>query len=113
MIVTADVRDFQRRKTRRRLRPSDIDSWGRENACTQAERRALEARLDLLRIASRMSPTYREALFVVDLLGESLEDATPLLKRPTPASTNSLLGRAREQARRIAREMAEHDRWDA
>ncbi len=113
MVAAADARDVQRSQGRKARHAPELGYLGREGTDGQAELRALEARLDLLRVVERMSPVYREALLVVDLLGESLEDATPLLDRPTAASTNSLLGRAREHARRIAREMREHDRWDA
>jgi DNA-directed RNA polymerase specialized sigma24 family protein len=113
MVAAADARDVQRSQGRKARHAPELGELRRGGAVGQGDLHALEARLDLLRVVERMSPVYREALLLVDLLGESLEDATPMLDRPTTASTNSLLGRAREHARRIAREMCERDRWDA
>jgi DNA-directed RNA polymerase specialized sigma24 family protein len=68
-----------------------------------AEIARTEAVAELRAILGRMSPKYARALLAVDYGGESLRDAAALLGVGTYSAANSQLGRARLQARDVAR----------
>jgi RNA polymerase sigma factor (sigma-70 family) len=75
-----------------------------------AEVARTEAVAELRAILGRMSPKYARALLAVDYGGESLREAAALLGVGSYSAANSQLGRARIQARDVARALrAEND----
>jgi RNA polymerase sigma-70 factor, ECF subfamily len=109
-IAANAARDDLRRRQRLRWLPWDASTHDRllpASACEQPESAAiLRERHDAVqRVLDRMTPRYREALLLREYAGLSCAEIGAATGKST-AAVKSLLFRAREEFRRIARESA-------
>lgn len=100
MIAHRRVARLLRDRGCRRLKHAALDPLLRERAVVQPERR-LEAAAEVRAVLARLTPAHARALALVDVGGVRIADAVSLLGLGSYGAVNSLLGRARAEARRL------------
>lgn len=100
MVAHRRVARLLRDRSTRRQKHAAVDPLFRERGVVHAERR-LEAAAEVRAVFSRLAPAYARALALVDVGGVRIADAVSLLGLGSYGAVNSLLGRARAEARRL------------
>jgi len=100
MIAHRKVARFLRDRSTRREKHAALDPLLRERGVVHAERR-LEAAAEVRAVLARLAPAHARALALVDVGGVRIADAVSLLGLGSYGAVNSLLGRARAEARRL------------
>ncbi|HSN16080.1 MAG TPA: hypothetical protein VLT61_15715 [Anaeromyxobacteraceae bacterium] len=100
MVAHRRVARFLRDRGTRRLKHAELDPLLRERGVVHAERR-LEAAAEVRAVLARLQPAYARALALVDVGGVKIADAVAILGLGSYGAVNSLLGRARAEARRL------------
>jgi DNA-directed RNA polymerase specialized sigma24 family protein len=100
MIAHRRVARFLRDRSTRRLKHAAFDPFLRQQGIVHAEAR-LEAASEVRAVFDRLAPAYARALALVDVGGVKIADAAALLGLGSYSAVNSLLGRARAEARRL------------
>ena len=100
MIAHRRVARQLRDRSTRRLKHAALDPLLRQRGVVHAEAR-LEAAAEVRAVFERLAPAYARALALVDVGGVRIADAVSLLGLGSYGAVNSLLGRARAEARRL------------
>ena len=100
MVAHRRVARLLRDRTTRREKHAAVDPLLRERGVFHAERR-LEAAAEVRAVMARLAPAHARALALVDVGGVRIADAVALLGLGSYGAVNSLLGRARAEARRL------------
>jgi DNA-directed RNA polymerase specialized sigma24 family protein len=100
MIAHRRVARLLRDRAGRRRKHALLDPLLRERAVVHAERR-LEAAAEVRAVFARLAPLHARVLALVDVGGVRIADAVPILGLGSYGAVNSLLGRARAEARRL------------
>jgi len=100
MVAHRRVARLLRDRSTRRQKHAEVDPLLRERSVVHQERR-LEAAAEVRAVLARLSPSYARALALVDVGGVRIADAVAILGLGSYGAVNSLLGRARAEARRL------------
>lgn len=100
MLAHRRVARMLRDRTTRRQKHAQLDPLLRERGVVHAERR-LEAAAEVRAVLRRLAPAHARALALVDVGGLRIADAVAVLGLGSYGAVNSLLGRARAEARRL------------
>jgi DNA-directed RNA polymerase specialized sigma24 family protein len=100
MIAHRRVARLLRDRSTRRRKHAVLDPLLAERGVVHAERQ-LEAAAEVRSVMSRLAPAHARVLALVDVGGVRIADAVELLGLATYGAVNSLLGRARAEARRL------------
>jgi DNA-directed RNA polymerase specialized sigma24 family protein len=100
MIAHRRVARLLRDRSTRRGKHAELDPLLRERGIVRPERR-LEAAAEVRAVLARLAPAHARALVMVDVAGVRIADAVALLGLGSYGAVNSLLGRARAEARRL------------
>lgn len=100
MVAHRRVARLLRDRSTRRQKHAEVDPLLRERGVIHAERR-LEAAAEVRAVMARLQPAYARALELVDVGGVRIADAVAILGLGSYGAVNSLLGRARAEARRL------------
>lgn len=100
MVAHRRVARLLRDRSTRRQKHAEVDPLLRERSVVHQERR-LEAAAEVRAVLARLSPAYARVLALVDVGGVRIADAVAILGLGSYGAVNSLLGRARAEARRL------------
>ena len=100
MVAHRKVARLLRDRSTRRQKHAEIDPQFRERGVVNLEPR-LEAAAEVRAVLARLAPAHARALTLVDIGGVRIADAVSLLGLGSYGAVNSLLGRARAEARRL------------
>jgi len=100
MIAHRRVARLLRDRSTRRRKHAVLDPFLRERSVIRSEP-GLEAAAEVRAVLARLSPLHARALALVDVGGVRIADAVGLLGLGSYGAVNSLLGRARAEARRL------------
>lgn len=100
MLAHRRVARMLRDRATRRQKHEAFDPLLRERAVVHAER-SFEAAAEVRAVMARLQPAYARAIELVDVDGVRIADAVALLGLRSYSAVNSLLGRARAEARRL------------
>src|SRR5574341_742304 len=100
MVAHRRVARLLRDRSTRRRKHDAYDPLLRERAVVHAERR-FEAAAEVRAVMARLAPAHARAISLVDVDGVRIADAVALLGLRSYSAVNSLLGRARAEARRL------------
>jgi DNA-directed RNA polymerase specialized sigma24 family protein len=100
MVAHRRVARLLRDRSTRRAKHAEIDPQFRERGVVHAERQ-LEAAAEVRAVFARLAPAHARALALIDVGGVRIADAVSLLGLGSYGAVNSLLGRARAEARRL------------
>lgn len=100
MVAHRRVARLLRDRSTRRQKHAAVDPLFRERGVVHAER-SLEAAAEVRAVMARLAPAQARALALVDVGGVRIADAVALLGLGSYGAVNSLLGRARAEARRL------------
>lgn len=100
MVAHRRVARMLRDRSTRRQKHAVLDPLLRERGVVHAERR-LEAAAEVRAVMARLAPAHARAIALVDVGGVRIADAVERLGLSTYGAVNSLLGRARAEARKL------------
>ncbi|HSM94296.1 MAG TPA: hypothetical protein VLT47_15585 [Anaeromyxobacteraceae bacterium] len=100
MVAHRRVARLLRDRSTRRQKHAEVDPLFRERGVVNVERR-LEAAAEVRAVLAKLAPAYARVLALVDVGGVRIADAVEILGLGTYGAVNSLLGRARAEARRL------------
>jgi DNA-directed RNA polymerase specialized sigma24 family protein len=100
MIAHRRVARLLRDRSTRRQKHAEVDPLFRERSVVNLER-SLEAAAEVRAVLARLAPAHARVLALVDVGGVKIADAVSLLGLASYGAVNSLLGRARAEARRL------------
>jgi DNA-directed RNA polymerase specialized sigma24 family protein len=100
MVAHRRVARLLRDRSTRRAKHAEVDPLLRERGVVHAERR-LEAAAEVRAVLARLAPAHARVLALVDVGGMRIADAVSVLGLGSYGAVNSLLGRARAEARRL------------
>lgn len=100
MLAHRRVARMLRDRSTRRRKHAAFDPLLRERGVVHAERQ-LEAAAEVRAVMARLAPAHARAIAMVDVGGVRIADAVEKLGLSTYGAVNSLLGRARAEARKL------------
>jgi DNA-directed RNA polymerase specialized sigma24 family protein len=100
MVAHRRVARLLRDRATRRRKHAVLDPLLRERGVVHAERR-LEAAAEVRAVVARLAPAHARVLALIDVGGVRIADAVAVLGLGSYGAVNSLLGRARAEARRL------------